>query len=367
MDCGRRATQRLQHFSSGASAGANQNTLNLQQTREPEQPENQPSAPSTSDSAAKSLHGMHARNLGAGSQPQQSPEPATQSPDPPAPAATPGIATATMDGPQATEAGETARQELSQQFADASLAAAATPEAPALDQASGQQVATEAKQITHMRPHQRYPLKGDQEGYQGKSQAPAEGTPAAETPSVEDGQLPSLSSTATSGDQPSGGQSWFRKLLPFNGMNHTAFRVGVTGLCILILAGYVTYLNYPSIAVRVAASQANVDASLPEYTPDGYSFNGPITYGDGQLTVTFQKQGKTISLEQAQTQWDSQSLLTNYINRKTSDYETYRENGLTIYTYDNRHAAWVNGGTMYTIDSETYLSQQEIVNMASSM
>jgi hypothetical protein len=59
--------------------------------------------------------------------------------------------------------------------------------------------------------------------------------------------------------------------------------------------------------------------------------------------------------------------LTNYINRKTSDYETYRENGLTIYTYDNRHAAWVNGGTMYTINSETYLSQQDIVNIASSM
>jgi hypothetical protein len=366
MDCGRRATQRLQQFSSSAPAGAGENTLNLQQSRQPEQSENQPSAPATANSAAKSLHGMHARNMGAGSQPHQSRQPATQSPDPPAPAAT-AAATATMDGPQATQAGETARKELSQQFADASVAAAATPEAPALDQASGQHRATEARPVTHMQPHQRYPLKGNQEADQQTAQAPAEEMLSAETPEVEDSQLSPVATTPTSGDQTSSGRSRLRKLLPFKGMNHTAFRVGVTGLCILILAGYVTYLNYPSIAVRVAASQANVDASLPEYTPDGYSFNGPITYGDGQLTVTFQKQGNTISLEQSQTQWDSQSLLTNYINRQTSDYETYRENGLTIYTYDNRHAAWVNGGTMYTINSETYLSQQDIVNIASSM
>ena len=38
----------------------------------------------------------------------------------------------------------------------------------------------------------------------------------------------------------------------------------------------------PTLSVRVAASQAGIDASYPSYRPDGYALNGPVTYGDGR-------------------------------------------------------------------------------------
>lgn len=214
-----------------------------------------------------------------------------------------------------------------------------------------------------MEPHQVYPLKPDSAAQQPDTSAAT----VEHSQQLEDYALPPVEATPPQNTGMQQKQSWFRRLLPSNLLGHAAVRVGTAGLCILLLAGYVTYLNYPNIAVRVAASRANVNASMPEYVPGDYDFSGPVAYGSGRLTINFSNQGQTISLSQSQTQWDSQSLLTNYINRRTSDYETYRQNGLTIYTYDNRHAAWVNGGTMYTIDSETYLSQQEIVNMASSL
>jgi hypothetical protein len=145
--------------------------------------------------------------------------------------------------------------------------------------------------------------------------------------------------------------------------------VASASLALLLLGGYFTYLNMPSLSVRVAAAQAGVNASYPSYHPDGYSLNGPVAYTQGQVNMKFASNSgpQNFTVSQSKTSWDSSAVLDNYIKQKAGDnYLTYDEHGLTIYTYGG-NAAWVNGGVLYTITGDAPLSSDQIRHIATSM
>ncbi len=145
--------------------------------------------------------------------------------------------------------------------------------------------------------------------------------------------------------------------------------VASASLALLLLGGYFTYLNMPSLSVRVAAAQAGVNASFPSYHPDGYSLNGPVAYTQGQVTMKFASNSgpQNFTVSQSKTSWDSSAVLENYIKDKAGDnYITYDEHGLTIYTYGG-NAAWVNAGVLYTIHGDAPLSGDQIRHIATSM
>lgn len=145
--------------------------------------------------------------------------------------------------------------------------------------------------------------------------------------------------------------------------------VASASLALLLLGGYFTYLNMPSLSVRVAAAQAGVNASYPSYHPDGYSLNGPVAYTQGQVNMKFASNSgpQNFTVSQSKTSWDSSAVLDNYIKEKAGDnYITYDEHGLTIYTYGG-NAAWVNGGVLYTITGDAPLSGDQIRHIATSM
>ena len=138
---------------------------------------------------------------------------------------------------------------------------------------------------------------------------------------------------------------------------------------VLLLAGYVTYLNLPNMALRVAASRAGFDASLPGYKPAGFSLDGPIAYSPGQITIQFSSNSdeRTFTLAQRESTWDSQSLLDNYVVRENKKYATFQEKGLTVYVYDNSNATWVDGGIWYTITGDSLLSSEQLLKIAGSL
>lgn len=145
--------------------------------------------------------------------------------------------------------------------------------------------------------------------------------------------------------------------------------VASASLAFLLLAGYFTYLNMPNLSVRVAAAQAGIDASYPEYKPDGYSLNGPIAYNQGQVSMKFAANAgpQSYAVDQAKSSWDSSAVLDNYVKKKVGEnYIIYNERGLTIYTFDG-NAAWVNGGILYTISGDAPLSSDQIRRIATSM
>lgn len=138
---------------------------------------------------------------------------------------------------------------------------------------------------------------------------------------------------------------------------------------VIILGVYFTYLNMPNWSVRVAAGQAGINATYPEYRPDGYSLDGPVGFNDGQVTIDFVANtgSSKFSLNQSKSSLDSSAVLDSIVRKKVGDkYITNQERGLTIYTY-NGNATWVNAGILYSIEGNAPLSSEQIRRIATSL
>lgn len=141
-----------------------------------------------------------------------------------------------------------------------------------------------------------------------------------------------------------------------------------TSLALLVLGGYLTYMNLPIISMQVAASRAGVHATMPGYNPDGYSLSGPITYAPGEISLNYKSNTNDngFKLTQKPSNWDSQAVLDNYVSKETETYLTFQERGIKVYTFGNK-AAWVNAGLLYTVDGTATLSSDQILRLATSM
>ncbi len=147
------------------------------------------------------------------------------------------------------------------------------------------------------------------------------------------------------------------------------FSIAAASLGLVLVAGYFTYVNLPNLSVRVAAAQAGIDASFPEYRPVGYHINGPVAYKNGEVSINFSSNSGPLafSLSQARSSWDSSALLEKFVSPESDGkYATYNDGGLTIYTYGT-DAAWINGGILYTVDGSATLSNEQIRRIATSM
>ena len=144
--------------------------------------------------------------------------------------------------------------------------------------------------------------------------------------------------------------------------------VASASLALLLLGGYFTYLNMPSLSVRVAAAQAGIDASYPSYRPAGYRLDGPVAYSEGEVSMKFASNAgpQSYSISQKKLNWDSSAVEQDVSQRTAGSYTTSTSGGLTIYLYGN-NAKWVNGGILYTLQGDAPLSSEQIDHIATSM
>lgn len=146
------------------------------------------------------------------------------------------------------------------------------------------------------------------------------------------------------------------------------FSIISTSFALLLLGGYFTYLNMPSLSVRVAAAQAGIEATYPTYRPAGYRLNGPVAFTDGEVNMKFASNAgpQSYQISQKKMNWDS-SAVEQDVNQKTSgSYTTSTTSGLTIYLYGT-NASWVNGGILYTLSGDAPLSSEQVDRIATSM
>lgn len=145
--------------------------------------------------------------------------------------------------------------------------------------------------------------------------------------------------------------------------------LGAACLAILVIGGFFAYQRVPSVAMRVAASQAGFHGSLPSQVPSGYAFSGPIRSEKNSIILTYKSRSdsRQILISQRPTDWTSESLLTNYLVDSNLRYQTYQDNGLTIYIYSEGSATWVDQGIWYNMTSQGALNSQQILSLASSM
>lgn len=147
-----------------------------------------------------------------------------------------------------------------------------------------------------------------------------------------------------------------------------ALIITASAVLLFILAGYVAYLNLPSLSVQVAAAQTGVAASYPHYTPDGYSLVTPVTADGDSVRMTFSSNSGIagFTITQTKSTWDSSAVQDDVQRASDGQYLTTKDRGLTIYTYNGK-AAWVNKGILYRIDGEAKLSSDQIQKIATSL
>jgi len=141
------------------------------------------------------------------------------------------------------------------------------------------------------------------------------------------------------------------------------------GIIIVIAIGLLaTYYYVPSWSVQLSSMQSGINVGYPSYAPEGFAVKGPVTYDGTKVTMTFSSSNnQSYTLNQTKSTWDSSALLENVV--KPTAKQTYTANqysGITIYTFENT-SSWVNGGIMYTIESNVPLKSEDVRRIATSM
>ena len=159
---------------------------------------------------------------------------------------------------------------------------------------------------------------------------------------------------------------------PFKTKKHRGLHLFLALACATATVGALAYfvqLNVPDISVKVAALQTGISASVPSYTPRGYTLSNVTSDGGNQIVISYAGPNEaSFTLTEEKTTWDSTALLNNLVKENfQSDYSTLREQGITIYT-DGTHAAWINGGILFqTTAMNANLSKEIIRNIVVSL
>lgn len=135
----------------------------------------------------------------------------------------------------------------------------------------------------------------------------------------------------------------------------------------LLLIGFVAFQKQDDIKLQLASAKAGFSASAPLYKPDGYNLSD-MKYASGSVASLYQRsQNQNFTITQKKSNWDSQTLLENFVATSNQDYQGFQANGRTVYVYGGNNATWVNGGIWYQIKATSGLSSEQLVRIAASM
>ena len=146
---------------------------------------------------------------------------------------------------------------------------------------------------------------------------------------------------------------------------HLIFAV-VSSICCMGVLYATLKFSMPDISAKVAAAQNG--ASYPSFVPRDFIASG-ASFQKNTFSLEFVGPDKTrFTLDQEKLPWDSNALLNNYVKPTWGEqYDTIREQGLTIYMYQS-NAAWVNGGTVYKLNTTSgSLSKKQLKNIITSL
>ena len=146
---------------------------------------------------------------------------------------------------------------------------------------------------------------------------------------------------------------------------HLIFAVASSICCMGVLYATLKF-SMPDISAKVAAAQNG--ASYPSFVPRDFIASS-ASFQKNTFSLEFVGPDKTrFTLDQEKLPWDSNALLNNYVKPTWGEqYDTIREQGLTIYMYQS-NAAWVNGGTVYKFNTTSgSLSKKQLKNIITSL
>ncbi len=174
---------------------------------------------------------------------------------------------------------------------------------------------------------------------------------------------------ATSHDQPKLKKArWHHGVARKLHIKPKSLNIGAAVLAVVLISGFILSQNRSNLSVRLAAARAGFHASMPSYHPSGFALKGPIHYTHGELTLNFQSNSdaRNFQVKQQSSSWNSETLLEAYVTKQNQPYQTYEDNGRTVYI-DNTSANLVTGNKWVQVTSDGSLSTEQLLNIAKSI
>lgn len=161
------------------------------------------------------------------------------------------------------------------------------------------------------------------------------------------------------------------KLLNRVGFKNKAANITTMVTAFVLLGGFFAYQNATQVSLKLAANKSGVAAKMPSYTPAGFSADRRVESVSGKVAVSFRSNSdsRNYTLTQSASNWNSAALLDEFVSKESCStcFQTWSDNGKTIYTYDNSNATWVDSGIWYRIEGDSNLTQDQLQRIASSL
>lgn len=148
-----------------------------------------------------------------------------------------------------------------------------------------------------------------------------------------------------------------------------AFAYAFASFTSVFLIGFAIYQAVPFVQVKMASRNAGFSASLPGYSPNGYGLEKNLESENGLVAMTYSTEdNKKYKITQTPSQWNSDSLLNNYVVPASGQYERIDRNGQTIYLYDDEQSAtWLDNGIWYRLEGAGNFSNDQLVRIVQGL
>lgn len=137
----------------------------------------------------------------------------------------------------------------------------------------------------------------------------------------------------------------------------------------LLVIGFGAFQAVPLAKVKLAGNKAGFSPSLPSYSPSGFGLTGSVGASSGEVALSYKSRtdDKGFKITQAPSEWNSESLINNFLTANGKQYQTVENDGKTIYTYDNSNATWVDGGIWFKLESNANLTSDQLIKIAQGL
>lgn len=143
-----------------------------------------------------------------------------------------------------------------------------------------------------------------------------------------------------------------------------AIAASITAVALVL--GYGGYLVYPNVQLRIAASQAGLDAKT-FYAPKGYKVSGSVAMGAGKLAINYHGENNaSYRLNQERSKTTEEQLKSEATVKGKDSFDSLKAGDVNVYRYNDK-AAWIKDGVLYTLDTNDFLTSDQITKIASSV
>lgn len=136
--------------------------------------------------------------------------------------------------------------------------------------------------------------------------------------------------------------------------------IGASAL--LVIVGFATYLNTPSLQIQLAGMRAGVSTANPNFAEAGFSYTG-VHANQSKLVIGLTTSEAQYNLVQQPTNWNGEQMIDEVSSvgaSGTPNFKTLHFGNQTVYRLNNGNATWVKDGTWYQLNGDRAVGDNQL-------